>query len=226
MIDSAKANALSPDAVHALTEQFDRARRDGAAALVLRGVGRAFSAGFDLSTLPLENDESLMARFVAIQEMLDCLCHAPYVTLAVVDGPAVGAGADLALGCMFRIGTGQARLRFPGAQFGIVLGFPRLRSILGDARALETLGGSWFDAERAHGYGLLTHLVDTGAEADHVVETVLSSLARVDPVARDVMLTAIRADAPTGNDLLRRSLRAGLHQRMTAFADAGRPASQ
>ncbi|MGE0304369.1 MAG: LysR family transcriptional regulator [Acidimicrobiia bacterium] len=107
----------------------------GNGAIVIRSRSSVFSAGFDLSDVERETDATLIQRFVALQTMLDELNKAPMVSYAIVDGPAVGAGADLAIACDFRIVMQNARFRFPGSHFGVLLGVPRLCSIVGRTRA-------------------------------------------------------------------------------------------
>lgn len=132
-----RANALSADlveALHATLDDADAARPD---ALVLRGNVRHFAAGFDLGGLDDETDASLALRFLRIGLLLERLVAAPYVTVAVAEGAAVGAGADLVLACDHRLVDPAVTLRFPGSAFGVVLGAGR-RARLGDDLATGT----------------------------------------------------------------------------------------
>ena len=118
----ARANALSAglvEALHATLDEVARARPD---ALVLRGNARHFAAGFDLGGLDLETDATLALRFLRIGLLLERLLAAPYATVAVVEGAAVGAGADLVLACDHRLVDPSVTLRFPGSAFGVALG--------------------------------------------------------------------------------------------------------
>ncbi|MCW2759082.1 MAG: hypothetical protein JWO46_2828 [Nocardioidaceae bacterium] len=120
-----RANALSAELVEELHAVLDEAAMVRPTALVLRGNPRHFAAGFDLGGLDLETDASLAYRFLRIGLLLERLYDAPYVTVAVADGAAVGAGADLVLACDHRLVAPGVTLRFPGAQFGVVLGAHR-----------------------------------------------------------------------------------------------------
>ena len=133
----ARANALSAELVEALHRVLDEAAVGRPLALVLRGNARHFAAGFDLAGLETETDASLAHRFLRIGLLLERLSVAPYLTVAVAEGAAVGAGADLVLACDARLVAPSVELRFPGTAFGVVLGHAR-RALLEDYDGLVT----------------------------------------------------------------------------------------
>jgi enoyl-CoA hydratase len=139
------ANALSPELVEALHDLLDEAEASPPAALVLRGNARHFAAGFDLSGLQRETDASLAHRFLRIGLLLERLATAPYLTIAVAQGAAIGAGADLVSSCDHRLVAPGVTLRFPGAQFGVVLGVGR-RAVIEDYAGLVTGSPDELDA--------------------------------------------------------------------------------
>ncbi|MFC7494387.1 MULTISPECIES: enoyl-CoA hydratase/isomerase family protein [unclassified Nocardioides] len=118
----ARANALSADLVEALHGVLDEAEAARPRVLVLQGNERHFAAGFDLGGLADETDASLALRFLRIGVLLERLLAAPYVTVALAQGAAIGAGADLVLACDHRLVDRRVTLRFPGAAFGVALG--------------------------------------------------------------------------------------------------------
>jgi enoyl-CoA hydratase len=125
----ARANVLSADLVEALHDVLSAASVARPRALVLRGNARHFAAGFDLAGLDDETDASAAHRFSRVGELLERLYVAPYLTIAVAEGAAVGAGADLVLACDQRLVAPGVRLRFPGSAFGVVLGAHRRREL-------------------------------------------------------------------------------------------------
>ncbi|MEO9326189.1 enoyl-CoA hydratase/isomerase family protein [Nocardioides sp. C4-1] len=127
-----RANALSDEMVAALHHALDEVDDARPAVLVLRGNDRHFAAGFDLGGLADETDASLALRFLRIGTLLQRLIALPCVTVAVAEGAAVGAGADLVLACDHRLVASSVTLRFPGSAFGVALGTVR-RAELGDA---------------------------------------------------------------------------------------------
>jgi len=127
----ARANALSAELVEALHTVLDDAERGGPQALVLRGNTRHFAAGFDLTGLDRESDATLALRFLRIGLLLERLLTAPFTTVAVAEGAAVGAGADLVVHCDHRLVAASVQLRFPGSAFGVRLGAERRRELGG-----------------------------------------------------------------------------------------------
>ncbi|MGW3811256.1 enoyl-CoA hydratase [Micromonospora sp. NPDC005113] len=111
--DPARRNALSRPVATSLIEAVDAAEADPSVrALVITGNGKAFCAGADLADLVAasEGDPSgLSLVYDSFGRVADC----PLPTLAAVNGPAVGAGMNLALACDVRIvgasGTYQSR---------------------------------------------------------------------------------------------------------------------
>lgn len=217
-----RANALSADLVDALHHELDRADLDGVRTLVLWGTERHFSAGFDLSRLDLETDSTLVYRFVRIGLLLERLTAAPFVTVAVVRGSAVGAGADLAAACDYRLGTPDAQLRFPGSAFGVVLGVSRLASLVGQAWALRlTTSGAVVDAREANTIGLL-NAIHSKPGLDVAIEELVGAAAC--PPA-DTLPRLINAARPGNNgdalaDLVRSVAQPGLSKRIAEFTAA------
>jgi enoyl-CoA hydratase len=161
-----RGNALSASAAQALRAAIEAAVADPAThTLVIRGRGRHFCTGFDLSDLAEETDATLNARFVALEALLQLVWHAPLRTVAFATGRAWGAGADLFASCDVRACAPDATLRFPGSAFGIVLGTRRLVELVGwdRARPLVTEGVT-LDAPGALAAGLATDVVEGDAE--------------------------------------------------------------
>ena len=216
-----RANALSADLVERLHGGLDRAIAERAGVLVLRGRGRHFCGGFDLDGLDDEDDAGLAHRFLRIGLLLERLLEAPFTTVAVVQGSAVGAGADLVAACDHRIGTPDARLRFPGAAFGVVLGTRRLAGLVGAERALALAAGESLTGTEAHWAGLLTASVPAARLEDELERTLARS---VHPTAARGVLRATRAvsggcDADAALADLARSLAVpGLHSRIVRYA--------
>ena len=91
-----RGNALSAELVEALLEGVNAALEDDAVhTLVLRGQGRHFCTGLDLSDLDQASDAALLWRLVRIETLLTTVWQAPKCTVAVAQGRTWGAGADL-----------------------------------------------------------------------------------------------------------------------------------
>lgn len=106
LTDPDRRNALSNDMVAAIGAALDDVESDGTTrALVVTGRGRAFCAGADLSQLGASREQGLRT----IYEGFTRVAASPLVTIAAVNGPAVGAGMNLALACDVRLAGTAAR---------------------------------------------------------------------------------------------------------------------
>ena len=132
-------------------------------------VTKAFSAGVDVKYIHSLSNEGAEQFFTDVSILLDELAHFPIPTIAVVNGYAFGAGADLALSCDLRIATTSATFRFPGPQFGLVLGTQRLINEIGASKArFLTLLNRKIDAKTAKDYGLVHEICQDLTEAHEV----------------------------------------------------------
>jgi enoyl-CoA hydratase len=174
-----RANALSAELVEDLHAVLDEAEVAAPDALVLRGNRRHFAAGFDLTGLQLETDATLAHRFLRIGLLLQRLALAPYLTVAVAHGAAIGAGADLVLACDARLVASTVVLRFPGSRFGVVLGAGR-RRLLEDHAALVTGTPDQLDdvLEEWLGRSAAERTLVLAERPHHDIEAELGELAR------------------------------------------------
>jgi len=174
-----------PDRLNALTwEMLDRMQRalhKAAAdrevgAIVLTGAGRAFCAGGDVKSMAetpqgLENYEERVADLRRRMESARLLHEISKPTIAMVRGPAAGAGLSLALACDFRIAGEEARFTTAFAKVGLSGDFGGhyfLTQLVGTAKARELyLLSPVLDAKAAQALGLVTKLVsDAALEAE------------------------------------------------------------
>ena len=207
-----RGNALGPELVEVLISAAEAAIADPTVhTLVLRGAGRHFCTGLDLSDLATLSDGDLLLRLVRIETLLALLWHAPIRTVALAHGRTWGAGADLLAVCEQRLAAADTSLRFPGAQFGIVLGTRRLAERIGvDAARALVLEAGELDAMQALALGLVTRLGDSAPDLlaprpDAATAHAIRSATRDD--WRDADLAA----------LVRSAARPGLQTRITAY---------
>ena len=109
-----RLNALARPMMEALSEALPRLAGDaGVGAVVLTGAGRAFCAGGDVKNMaerPAEvSVEQAVAELRGRMEISRLLHEMPKPTIAMVNGPAAGAGMALALACDLRIAAQSAR---------------------------------------------------------------------------------------------------------------------
>jgi enoyl-CoA hydratase/carnithine racemase len=172
-------NAQTP-AMWGQMREYGRELPGDVRVVVVRGEGRAFSAGLDrtvaagslaeLAALPIADAE---ARIASYQEAFAWLRRPDLVTIAAVQGHAIGAGFQLALACDIRVLANDAELSMAEITLGLVpdlTGTDRLVSLVGYARALEIcLSARRLDAPEAQRLGLAAAVVPA-AELDRAVE--------------------------------------------------------
>ena len=142
--------------------------------VIVRGEGRAFSAGLDLSVARGDGDSSLAdlarlsadecaERIAGFQSAFTWLREPSVVTIAAVQGHAIGAGFQLALNCDMRVLADDARFCMGEVGLGLVPdlgGTKRLTELVGPSRALEIcLTGRRLSADEADRIGLATAVV-------------------------------------------------------------------
>jgi len=140
--DPATRNAIGEAAMDALEAILTELEADPDVRLVaLTGAGRTFSSGAAIREFdPLDGGGvQLTDRGTAVFDRLAAL---PVPTVALVNGHAVGGGAEVALACDWRIIAPDAELRFVHASIGLVPGLGglgRLRRLVGETTALRML---------------------------------------------------------------------------------------
>lgn len=153
------SNALSLDIAEAIYSAITSASSVRLA--VIKGEGKNFCAGFDLSDVGALSDADLLWRFLRIETMLQAVHHAPFPTIALAQGHIIGAGADLFAACTYRLAAPEAKLRFPGWNFELALGTRRLERLIGKDAALDILlNGRIVLAQEAKAVGLATQIAD------------------------------------------------------------------
>ena len=222
-----KMNALDAPLVEALLEVVTRAYTDGTRVLVLRGNGRNFSAGFDLSDLERASEGDLLLRFVRVEELLQAVHHAPYETIAIAHGRNFGAGVDLVCACARRIADPDTTFRMPGLQFGLVLGTRRFANRVGRARARTILQTSaTFNASQALEMGFCERVAprDTWRE---IAEAIAGPAGALSSEAAAALHRCTTTDSRTQDmvELVRSACAPGLKDRIRAYRSTQRPGS-
>ena len=175
-------NAQTP-AMWAELANISRKLPGGVRVVIVRGEGRAFSAGLDLSAARGDGDSSLARlaqlspsesadRIAGFQSAFTWLRNPSIVTIAAVQGHAIGAGFQLALNCDMRVLAEDARFSMAEVTLGLVPdlgGTKRLTELVGPSRALEIcVTGRRVKAAEADRIGL-ANLVVPRADLDAAV---------------------------------------------------------
>lgn len=173
-----KRNAVDLDSLIDLGEAQVRASSIGCRVLLVRGAPPAFCSGADLDGVELGEFTDVLAR--VLRGFVDW----PGMTVAFVDGPALGAGLQIAAACDMRIATPVSAFGIPAAKLGLAVDawtVERLAREIGwsRARAMLLTGDPIMAAELAGGF--VNQLIDapTGDDAfAEVMETVTQWSAR------------------------------------------------
>ncbi|WP_297008751.1 enoyl-CoA hydratase [uncultured Corynebacterium sp.] len=132
LIRPERRNALDAEVCTQLTTALEDATSGGAVrAVLLRGEGPAFCAGANLKGGVYADN-----FFAALERMLTTVTDLPVPVIADIQGPAVGAGCQLALACDLRVAGAGARIWIPAVHHGFALDAWTVQ------RAVELLGGS------------------------------------------------------------------------------------
>lgn len=159
--DPARRNALDLDLVADIAAAFDDLESsDQVGAVVVTGAAPAFCAGADLGHLGTAAEEGLLAIYEGFLRVLRC----PLPTVAAVNGPAVGAGMNLALACDVRVASRSARFDTRFLQLGLHPGGGHthmLKQAVGPAAAAAlVLLGEVVDGSEALRLGLVWQCFD------------------------------------------------------------------
>ena len=163
-----RGNSLDEATVSSLLEDIAAASQDlSVTGIVLTGEGRFFCAGGDIATLAAWHQLSVgerVEKFIATQRLVHSMLHCPVPIVAALNGPAAGAGVDLALAADARVAVHSATLIAAFASVGLVPdlgGSWFLTRRLGVTRALQFyLGGGRLSAEEAVELGLVGSVVE------------------------------------------------------------------
>lgn len=177
-----RRNALSDAASIALEAKLDEVTESQARCLVLTGAGGAFCAGGDIDRMRrrVEADTPVDEVVRNVEQrtagVVGTVYRFPAPTVAKIDGPAVGAGAGLALACDLQLASEAAEIGFVFRRVGLSCDagtsylLPRL---VGANTAKElVLTGEILDAESAHDLGLFNRVYPPDTFDDHVTELV------------------------------------------------------
>ena len=153
-------NLLNEQMLRELADGIGRVGETSAVKLIiLDAVGKVFCAGVDIGEYTAERAFSMLDAFhTACIAMVD----APQPVLVIVDGAAIGGGAELAAYGDLVMATPRARFALPEITIGVVppLASTMFPHIIGPKRALElVLTGEAISAERARELGLVNRLV-------------------------------------------------------------------
>ncbi len=188
-----RLNAMSRPMLDGLLEALPRLAEDPAVGvIVLTGAGRGFCAGGDVKAMAEGNElggQTMEEKAQALRARMETsrwLHEMPKPTIAMVRGPAAGAGLSLAMACDMRIASDTARLGTAFARVGYSGDFGGsyyLTQLVGTAKARELyFTADLLDAQQALALGLVNRVVADARLEDETM-ALASRLARGPRVA-------------------------------------------
>lgn len=166
-----KHNALARAVLSELAAAVrDAGQRDDVRYIVVTGAGdKYFAAGGDLRDLSSVRDEQAVLEMMdEAGSALEAIRQCPVPVIALLNGDAIGGGAELALACDMRLQLAHARIGYIQAKLGITSawgGGPDLFAVVGPSRAMRMMARcELVDADRALAWGLSDAVISDGAQ--------------------------------------------------------------
>jgi enoyl-CoA hydratase/carnithine racemase len=224
---------------HAILDSFaERMPQLDARCVIVTGVRKTFSAGYDIGNLSENVLATEAERLVAhpFAAAIEAIAAYPFPTLAALNGHAIGGGLELAVACDLRISARGVTFAMPPGKLGLVYSHTGIRKfieVVGAARTRELfLAGRRIDAEMARAWGLVNELADPdrlsavalewaeriASDAPlaqrgnkHVIDTVLRAAGQLDETSERELIEL--REASFGSDDFREGVRAFAEKR-------------
>src|SRR6266705_395392 len=182
-------NALSTGLMEELGSELERlAARPEVRAIVLKGAGRAFSAGHDLKEMMDRTLDEERDIFAVCNQLMSTIQSVPVPVIAAPHGIATAAGCQLVAACDLAIASDECRFATSGVKFGLFCSTPGVAVARNVSRkhALDMLlTGRFIDAATAEKWGLINRAVP-GARLDAEVMTLVNELAQLSRYALQI----------------------------------------
>lgn len=194
-MDRPPANALGIPILDGMHAAIDAAEKAGDVKVMVITSARDgfFAAGADIKHMSTIDADSFLAYGDKMRAVNDRLAASPWLSIAAIDGLALGGGLELAMAATMRVAGPRAKLGLPEVKLGLIPGAggtQRLTQLVGRGRSLDImLTARQVDAEEALRIGLVDRLTDgdvVAAALELAGELVTSSLPAQLAVVRTV----------------------------------------
>lgn len=179
-------NPLSTGLMKELTRELERqSARPEVRAIVLKGAGRAFSAGHDLKEMMDRSLDEERDIFTICNKLMATVQSIPVPVIAAPHGIATAAGCQLVATCDLAIASDDCRFATSGVRYGLFCSTPGVAVArnVGRKHAMEMLlTGRFVDAKTAEKWGLINRAVPL-QDLDKEVMALAAELAQLSPYA-------------------------------------------
>ncbi|MGQ0841920.1 enoyl-CoA hydratase/isomerase family protein [Actinokineospora sp.] len=165
-MDQRPANALGPPILDGLSAALDAADRRGEVRTIVltSAIPGFFAAGADIKHMSAIDADSFTAYGDGLRGVLDRLAGSARITIAAVEGLALGGGLELAMACTLRVAGADAKFGLPEVRLGLIPGAggtQRLPRLVGRGRAIDIMTTArQVPADEAKAIGLVDRLAD------------------------------------------------------------------
>jgi enoyl-CoA hydratase/carnithine racemase len=196
------ANALGEPIIAGLARAFDLAEADDSAVVVIRSeVAGFFAAGADLTLFDDLDQAGFLDYLDRLRSQIERADCGRWISIAAIDGHALGGGLELAMACTMRVASGDAKLGVPEVKLGLLpgaAGTQRLPKLIGRGAAIDLLlTGRSVDGSEAKQLGLVDRLAESGSTASDTAAELARLLARGPREAHQAILRCVEAAART-----------------------------
>ena len=220
-------NVLGPELMTQLGKLIGQVRDNPKVRFtVLRAEGKVFAAGADIKKMATFTRADGFEYGKLGQGVINALEALPCITVAALNGAALGGGCEVALGCDFRIAVKNAKLGLPEVSLGLIPGWGgilRLAKLIGPVRAKRMfLSADAVPAEAGLAWGLVDEVVDTVEELSGRVDAFCRSMMKGGPAANALAKRAF-ADQDDLNAFADCFTKDDSKEGMTAFIEKRKP---
>ena len=194
-----RRNVLDVPTATALQEAVERLGRDPQVrCVVITGTDGVFAAGADIRELESASAEENLAYNRRLRASVNAVAALPMPTIAALNGHALGGGLELALACLLRVASAEAKLGLPEVTLGIIPatgGLARLPLLIPRTAAAElALTGDLLSGAEAEELGLVNYAVPAAEVLDRAL-ALAAKIARVAPLSARAIVESLRHDA-------------------------------
>lgn len=192
-------NILAPDVLDRFSAVLKEvAGSKGVRWTVIAAEGKVFVAGADIKVMSAFTPDQAKGYAEKGHAVLDQVAELPSITVAAINGAALGGGLELSLACDFRIAVKSAKLGLPETSLGLIPGWEgiqRLAALIGPARAKRLfLSALPVSAEEGLSFGLVDDVVNAPEDLPPRVVAFCKSFKRGSPAAVALAKRALRSD--------------------------------
>ena len=193
-----RRNVLDIATATAMQEAVERLGRDpDVRCVVIAGTDGVFASGADIRELESASAEENLAYNRRLRASVNAVAALPMPTIAALNGHAIGGGLELALACLMRVVSAEAKLGLPEAKLGIIPatgGLARLPILVPRTAAAElALTGDLITGIEAKELGLVNYVVEPDRVLDRALE-LAAKIAKVAPLAAQAICESLRRD--------------------------------